>query len=103
MNRFCEEERVFHSNNRIFDGYFAEAASEKVNVKRTLREAWRLVKKAGASARVKRTAKAVAFTGCLLGMLGIIGAMETGSLALGTGVLLGLALLGVEYLCLRNH
>ncbi len=103
MNRFYEEERIFHSNSRIFEGRFAEVTEEKSSVGNVLHTAWKAVKKVKASARVQRMAKAVAFTGCMLGMLGIIGAMEAGSLAIGTGLLLSVALLGLEYLCLRNH
>lgn len=103
MNRFCEKEQVFHSNSRIFEGCFAEVAKERSTVGTMLRTARRTFKKALASARVQRIAKVAAFTGCLVGMLGIIGAMEAGSLALGTGLILGIALLGLEYLCLRNH
>ncbi len=103
MNRCCDENQFLNSNNRIFEGYFTEVAKREGAWRRSLRDAFGAVKKAVLCARARRTAKAVAFTGCLVGFVGIIGAMEAGSLALGTGLLLGAGLLLIEYLCLRNH
>lgn len=103
MNRCYDENQFLNSNNRIFDGYFTEVAKRESAWKRSARTVLEGLKKAVSSARVRRTAKAVSFTGCLVGFVGIIGAMEAGSLALGAGLLLGACLLAVEYLCLRNH
>ena len=35
--------------------------------------------------------------------IGIIGAMETGAIGLGFGLILGAALFGIEVLCLRRQ
>ena len=103
MNRCCEENQFIYSNNRIFEGCFTEAAKREGALGQAVIGGLKTVKKAVCSARAKRIAKAVFFTVCLVGFVGIIGAMEAGSLALGTGLILGSALLAIEYLCLRNH
>ena len=38
-----------------------------------------------------------------IGMIGIFGAVECGSLGIGAGFLLGMLLVAVEYLCLRTQ
>ena len=53
--------------------------------------------------RTRAIARALGFGLSLVGFIGIIGAMETGAIRLGFGLVLGAALLGVEVLCLRRQ
>ena len=55
------------------------------------------------AARTRAVVRAVGFGLCLVGFVGIIGAMETGAISLGLGLLLGAALVGIEVLCLRRQ
>ena len=105
MNASFEKNRNFNSNNRIFEAYFVETAQPA--------GAWNRMADAlsacVASARsfwkysaVSRILRAVGVSASLVGFVGIIGAMERGSIGLGAGFLMGLLLVGVEYLCLRK-
>ena len=50
--------------------------------------------------RIARKVVTVAL--CLVGLIGIIGGMESGALSLPLGLLFGLLLVGAEFLCLRK-
>lgn len=55
------------------------------------------------SSAVRRLAKTAAVALCLIGMIGVAGAMEIGNLPLGAGVLICAGLLIVEFLLLRRR
>lgn len=105
MNASFEQNRTFNSNSRIFDAYFVESARPA--------KAWKRIADAVVSAAASaysiwknsalvRVLRAVGVAASLVGFLGIIGAMERGTLGLGAGLFWGLLLVGAEYLCLRK-
>ena len=93
---------MFDSNNRIYEGYFTDASNVKSPLKK-LSDFLFLLLRFFSGQTVIRTVKAVMVALSLIGFIGIIGAMERGSLGLGTGLLIGALLLSVEYLCLRGR
>lgn len=105
MNAYFENSRSFNSNSRTFDAYFVENAKPLGG--------WRKVTDALSSVAASaysiwkysalcRILRAVGVAASLVGFVGIIGAMERGTIGLGAGLLMGLLLVGAEYLCLRK-
>ena len=105
MNAYFENNRSFNSNSRTFDAYFVESTKPLCG--------WRKVAEALSSAAASaysiwkysalcRILRAVGVAASLVGFVGIIGAMERGTIGLGAGLLMGLLLVGAEYLCLRK-
>lgn len=104
MNAYFDKNRDVISNNRIIEAYFAES----VKAPSRLEKAWDLIVmlfvsvwQVLASAKARRIAKVTGVALSLVALVGVVGAMESGALALWAGLLIGLALVGVEYLCLR--
>ena len=105
MNRYFDEKQFFNSNNRIYEGDFTEVKREKSALQKWA-EKWiailtvwaRALSESGALSVIKAVSVAV----CLVGFIGIAGAMEQGTLGMGKGLLLGGALLLIEYLCLKG-
>lgn len=104
MNTYFERNGKFDSNNRMIDAYFGEAVKVANPVAKAidsilslLFRLWQIL----CSATARRVIKASTVALSLVGLVGIIGAIESGSLALGMGLILGLGLIGIEYLCLR--
>ncbi len=102
MNKYFDKNDTFNSNSRIYEGCFTDARSAKNPLKK-LSEMLFLVLHFLTGQAVVRKIKAVAVALSLIGFVGIIGAMETGSLGLGTGLLIGALLLAIEYLCLSQR
>ena len=105
MNASFEKNSTFNSNSRIFDAYFVETAQTASMGRRAVDTLSACV----ASARsiwkysaISRILRAVGVAASLVGFVGIIGAMERGTLGLGAGLVMGLLLMGMEYLCLRK-
>ena len=106
MNRYYEKESTFNSNSRIFKAYYQEAdlcnrprfGALRRGVKQ-LREMLQTV----VSTRALRIVKSIVFSVLFLGFLGVAGAIEQGSLGIGTGLLLSAILLVAEYFLLRAH
>lgn len=106
MNAYFENNGAFHSNSRIFEGYFTEAeprASRLQRVSEKLFSRMTSLVRVLTDSRVCRIAKAVSIAVSLVGFVGVIGAMERGGIGIGTGLLIGAALVGLEYLCLRGN
>lgn len=106
MNAYYENKGRFNSNSRTFEGYFTET-KQSANL---LRDAAKkllayltLLLRVLTDSRVCRIAKAVSVAVSLVGFVGVIGAIEHGNLGMGTGLLIGASLLGLEYLCLRGR
>ena len=105
MNAYFDKNRNFNSNNRTYNSYFETQAKPAIRL-RTVLEALLtgllalLSILCGARARVliRVTAVAIAF----VGFIGVIGAVEHGSLTMLGGVLIGSLLIGLEYLALRG-
>ena len=106
MNAYYENNGRFSSNNRIFEGCFPETKKSHgtlQGLRRKLTSSVTALAKALSDSRVCRFAKAISLAVSLVGFVGVIGAIEHGGIGLGTGLLIGSVLLGVEYLCLRGR
>lgn len=106
MNASCEKNNAFNSNTRIYEGYFTDALvgqnsrSHRVDVwLSALLSLLHIL----SSPTVRRLCKTVLVALCLVGFVGIVGAVEQGTLGMGAGFLLGGALVAIEYLCLRGR
>ena len=104
MNAYYDYNERIDTNKRIIEAYFSDVTTAPSALSRAmdamlafLFAMW----KALTSDVARRVAKAVGVAISLVGLCGIVGAIERGTLALGTGLIIGLALVGVEYLCLR--
>ena len=106
MNRYFDKADNFSSNSRIFEAYYnnaANGAGSSFQRRESLFSALGAKLNAKKIARALRVAKSVVFTLGLLSMLGIAGAVESGSLGIGAGLLLSAAVFGIEYFVLRSH
>lgn len=105
MNISYQNNGRIYSNNDIFADYF-NAGSRPSKMRKAadaLLAALSLILAFLTAARTRTVARAVGFGLCLVGFVGVIGAMETGAISLGFGLVLGVAILGVEALCLRRR
>ena len=102
MNKYFEKNDNFNSNNRIYEGYFTEARNESGFGKRAL-DLLSLILNFLLCESFLQRAKMVLVALSLVGFIGVIGAMEAGSLGMGSGLLIGGLLLAVEYLCLKRR
>ena len=106
MNASFEKNANFNSNNRIFEEYFVESARPVDLPRRLLESCTAIARRVSAYARQSALARVLRVSGVaasLIGFVGVIGAMERGTLSLGAGLLIGALLIGVEYLCLRKQ
>ena len=104
MNTTFEKNSSFNSNNRIFEGYFEESAKSVGRLHRGLDSFLYIIASiltTLTSAKAIALFKVIGVACSLVGFVGIIGAVERGTLGMGAGFLLGALLIGVEYLCLR--
>ena len=101
---YQNNERVY-SNNDIFADYFnvGTRPSKMRKAADALLAALSLILAFLTAARTRVVARVIGFGLCLVGFVGVIGAMETGAISLGFGLILGAALLGIEVLCLRRQ
>ena len=105
MNISYQNNGRIYSNNDIFADYFNAGArpSKMRKAADAMLAALSLILAFLTATRTRVIARAFAFGLCLVGFVGIIGAMETGAISLGFGLLLGGAILGIELLCLRRQ
>lgn len=104
MNTYFEHNNDFNSNKRIMEAYFGEAISRPRPFARALEallsllfRLWQILTCPVGRRIIKASSVAVS----LVGLVGIVGAIEQGTLGLGIGLLLGAILVAIEYLCLR--
>ena len=106
MNAYYNNSRHYNSNNDIFTAYFY---GESVRVPAWKRFVDSLLSYLGillaalSGTVAKRLYKAASVALCLVGVIGLIGAMESGAISLGLGVLIALPLLAIEFFTLRKH
>ena len=104
MNAYFDKNEAFVSNKRIMEAYFGEAV-KTAGVGQKLLDGilskLLLVLRILTCTAARRIAKATAVAVTLVSFIGVIGAMEAGSLSLGLGLAIGAILLAIEYLCLR--
>lgn len=106
MNTYMNKSADFNSNSRIFEAYYQEIAKPAGKLQRAVDA---LLSKLSSFAKAEnravaiRLAKVAGVAMSMVGLVGVIGAMECGALGLGNGLLIGSLLVGVEYLCLRGR
>ncbi len=105
MNKDYSENRNFVSVNGIMSAFYEEivcdAETRRSGLEKllsTVRNAWKIL----SGARAKALAKVLAAVMSLIGLVGVVGAMELGSISLPAGTLLGLLLILAEYFCIRH-
>lgn len=106
MNKYFETADNFISNKRIIDAYFTEAETSVNPIKKAYDFLISLlfsILTAITSAKAKKVVRLLSFAGCVIGFFGIVGAVEHGTLSMGFGLLIGLAFLGLEIVCLKKH
>ena len=106
MNAYFDKNDCFNSNSRIIEAYFTETArrqSTADRVVKTLLSVLAVILSALTSARARCIFKVLSVAVCFVGFVGIIGAMEQGTIGLGAGFLIGMLLIGVEFICLRSR
>ena len=104
MNAYYNKNEDFSSNKRIIEAYFGESVKRVGATERCLERLLCMLAallRALTSTTARRITKATAVAITLVAFIGVIGAMETGAMSLGLGILVGAILLGIEYLCLR--
>ena len=104
MNAYFDREANFDTNKRIIEAYFTDVSTAPSRAERAMQAilsflfaCWKIL--TGEASR--RIFKALSLSLSLVGLIGIIGAMERGTLSLAAGLLIGSLLVGIEYLCLR--
>ena len=105
MNISYQNNGRIYSNNDIFAEYFNVGArpSKMRKAADALLAALSVILAFLTATRTRVVVRALGFGLCLVGFVGIIGAMETGAISLGFGLVLGGAILGIELLCLRRQ
>lgn len=92
MNKTFADSAVFGSNNRISGQVFVDY--QKVGSFKKIRDAVK-------SEKVRQLVKVTSVALCLVGFIGVIGAMQAGTVGLLKGVFLGGILTGIESLVMR--
>ena len=100
MNRCFEKEAQFNSNNRINRTSTAQVPKRHRNPLGRILVRSSALFDAVVPARVRSILRASAIVILLILLVGVVGAMERGTLPFGLGMLLGLGMIGIEYCCL---
>ena len=106
MNKAFTNNDQFISNKRIMEAYFAEAemtAGKLDGILDRIAAILLSILSVLTCARVISLTRTCVAVGCLVGFVGLIGAMESGSISLLSGLLLSVPVLGVEYLTLKGY
>ncbi len=106
MNISYQQNRENNSNNDIISVYFYSGVKRVPLWQKALDRALSylaIMVSFLCGARVRTVARVTAVALSLVGLVGVIGAMEAGTLALPLGIVIGAALILIEYLCLRRH
>ena len=105
MNKYYLSEEQFNSNKRIFEAYYTEAKTSVGAFQKALdflRIFLSAVMAALTSARARVLVRVCGIALSLIGLIGVVGAIEAGSISIGFGLLLGLLMIGVEFFCLKK-
>lgn len=103
MNTYYQNNNRLNSNNDIFEEYFFGGSRPVSGAKKAADHLLALLSAFLlfiTSARVRTVARVTLAALSLVGFVGIIGAVEVGTLGMGAGALLGLLFIGLEVLCL---
>jgi hypothetical protein len=106
MNTYFDRNEQINSNKRIMDAYFGERARCASRPSRAIEAVlslllrlWQLL----TCATARRIARAASVAVSLVALVGVVGAIERGTLGVVAGLLLGVAVIAVEYLCLAHR
>lgn len=105
MNKYYSNQDQINSNKRIFEAYFTEIDTRPNKLEKMLDRILSflaILVSAITSTRARSIAKVAIVVACLIGFVGVIGAMEHGSISVGVGLLLSATLLLVEFFCLKK-
>ncbi len=105
MNRYMDNSSRIDSDSGIFETFFTDARSYRTSAQKVLDSILSflfIMRRCLCSQETRRWVRVVSVALCLVGFVGVIGAMERGTLGLGMGLLIGAGLLLVEYLCLKG-
>ena len=105
MNKTYEISSNIHSNNGIYDAFYAEVVAPSFARKSTGFDALQKLEKlhrilTGAVARRLATVTGAALS--ILGIIGVAGGIQHGRISLAGGLLVAAICLGTEYLCLKS-
>ena len=105
MNISYQNNGRIYSNNDIFGDYFNTGArhSKMRKAADAMLAALSLILAFLTATRTRAILRTIGFGISLVGFVGVIGAMESGTISLGFGLILGAALLVIEVLCLRRQ
>ena len=106
MNKTYDVSNRFDSNKGIYDAFYAEIVSPAFsdrNFAKKLLERIGNLRTALCGTTAKRLARVTGVACALLGIVGVAGGIQYGEISLLGGVAVTLALLGIEYLCLKKQ
>ena len=106
MNAYYNNNEYINSNNDIFEAYFYGSAKTVPAWKKladNLLAYLSILLSVMTCATAKRIYKAASVALCLVGMIGMIGAMESGAMPLWAGILISLPLIAAEFFVLRKQ
>ena len=105
MNKYYSNNEQFNSNRRIFEAYFTEVESRPSKLEKCLNRILSILAillSAITCQRARSLAKTAIVVGCLIGLVGVIGAMEQGTVSLLSGFFFASIMIFVEFLCLKK-
>ena len=105
MNTYYQNNGQFASNNDIFEEYFFGGARPVSAWKKAADRVLAILSALlifFTGARVRTVVRVCGATLSLVALVGVIGAMEHGSLGLFAGFVIGVLLIGLEFICLRR-
>lgn len=106
MNKYFDNRDEYISNKRIFEAYFTETKQVANPLKKWFDSILFILScmiTALTSARAKAIYRVLTVALCIIGFIGTVGAVERGTLSMGAALLIGLAFVGIEILCLKKH
>ena len=106
MNTYYQQNSRISSNNDIFEEYFFGGARPASAWKKAADRVLAILSAIilfFCSARVRTVVRVGAVALSLVALIGVIGAVEHGTLSMGFGLALGLALIVLEVSCLRRR
>ena len=106
MNRSYEKNSLFNSDFGIYETFYTEetvAAGGWKSYKDALLCRLLVLAQILCGATARRIARVGIFTLCMVGTIGVAGAIEVGNLSLFPGLAICAGLLTIEWLCLRGR
>ena len=106
MNKTYDVTNKFDSNKGIYDAFYAEIVAPALsaqNFTKNLLDRLKNLRTILCGATAKRLARVTGVACALLGIVGVAGGIQHGKISLLGGIAVTVALLGVEYICLRKQ